>query len=208
MERRPGPWPKINQRVEAQTGTAGWFPTRIEDREGRGIVIAAPSGTRGEPVRVAVGDPVALRWADWRGLGRLDANVIGLVRRPLGLWLLEAVDAPAQIQRRRFARVPLMMPVRVAGSRAGLLFSVNVAEGGMLCAAPGQSSFEPGESLTVKFSVDGGPVEAAASVVRSQPASGGAMVAFAFSGLSGRDADRLRRLLYRRQVELAGAGRA
>ena len=208
MERSPARWPTANQLVELRAGPSLWLPSRVEDREEGRIVVAAPSAGRGEPVLVERGDRAALRWFDARGLGTLDATVTGAQRHPVPVWVLEAVDLPTLIQRRRFARVPFMVPVRVAGRRPYRLVSLDLAEGGMLCIAPAPWSFEPGERLQLFFEVDGLSVQSSAWVVRCQLTPGGAMVALAFIDLPRGDADRLRRFVYHRQVHLAVTGRS
>jgi c-di-GMP-binding flagellar brake protein YcgR len=200
------PWPTVNQLVEVQATTSGaWLSSRVEDREDRHLVLAAPFDVTGQPLVAQPGAHVVLRWIDERGLRSLDTTVTGGRGGRVPLWELWAAEVPKLHQRRRFARVPVMMPVsvrRTAGE--SLVVTLDLGEGGVLCAAPPTVPFEPEEPVQLTFEVDGRRLEAEARVVRSRTARGGGVtVAFRFIGLPRRDADHLRRFVYNRQVHQA-----
>jgi c-di-GMP-binding flagellar brake protein YcgR len=156
-------------------------------------------------VLVEPGEAVALRWVEERGLRRLDTTVTGERDDRVRLWELWTDQVPVLHQRRRFARVPVMVPVRVVrGSGESLVVTLDLAEGGVLCASPPTGAFEPEERVRLTFEVDGRRLEAEARVVRARAARGGGVtVAFRFIALPRRDADHLRRFVYARQVHLA-----
>jgi c-di-GMP-binding flagellar brake protein YcgR len=202
-----GPWPTVNQLVEVQLPpSGGWLSSRVEDREDdRCLVLAAPFDGTGRALVAQPGAHVVLRWIDERGLRSLDATVTGERGGRVPLWEVWSTEVPKLHQRRRFARVPVMMPVRV--QRTGgesLVVTLDLGEGGVLCAAPPMAPFEPEEPVQLSFEVDGRRLETEARVVRSRTARGGGVtVAFRFIGLPGRDADHLRRFVYNRQVQQA-----
>jgi c-di-GMP-binding flagellar brake protein YcgR len=205
-----GLWPTVNQRVEVHTPAFdAWLSSRIEDREDRRLVLAAPFDTSGRLLVAQPGDPVALRWVEQRGLGRLGTTVTGELGGRVALWELWADEVPTLHQRRRFARVPVMLPVSVAGaSGEKRLLSLDLSEGGVLCAASLRVAFGPEERVKLTFEVDGRRLEAEARVVWSRAArGGGSTVAFRFVALPRHDADHLRRFVYARQVHLAATGR-
>jgi c-di-GMP-binding flagellar brake protein YcgR len=199
----------VNQRIEIHTRlSSAWLPSRVEDREDRRLVVAAPSDPRGQLLAAQPGDPVALRWVEQTGLGYLDTTVTGEPDGRVPVWELWAVEVPKLHQRRRFARVPVMLPVRVAGGGGqSLLLSLDLAEGGVLCVASPAAAFAPEERVELTFEVGGRRLQTAAVVVRSCGAPGGATIAFRFISLPRRDADHLRRFVYTRQVHLATVGR-
>jgi c-di-GMP-binding flagellar brake protein YcgR len=213
-----GIWPTVNQLVEVHIPTStdssgtlrapGWLPSRVEDREDRRLVLAAPFDITGELLVARPGDPVALRWVEQRGLGRLDTTVTGGNRGRLPLWELWANEIPTLHQRRHFARVPIVVPVSVVGGGGEqLLVSLDVAEGGVLCLADPTVALQPEQRVRLTLEVGGRRLEAEASVVRSKPAPGGATIAFRFIALPRSDADHLRRFVYTRQVYMATVGR-
>jgi c-di-GMP-binding flagellar brake protein YcgR len=206
------PWPTVNQLVEVSTPAShAWLSSRVEDREDRRLLLAAPFGPAGRSLAAQPGDRVVLRWVEERGLASLEATVIGERGGRVPLWELWAEEFPTLHQRRRFARVPVMVPVQAAGAGGEhRLLSLDVAEGGLLCAAAPQAAraFERGQCVRLTFEVDGRCLQTDAEVVRSTAArGGGATVAFRFTALARRDADHLRRFVYTRQVRLSAPGR-
>ena len=201
-----GPWPTVNQLVEVQVPPSGaWLSSRVEDREDRRLVLAAPFDVTGQPVVAQPGAPVVLRWIEERGLRSLDATLTGERGGRVPLWEVWSTEVPKLHQRRRFTRVPVMMPVRVqrAGSE-NLVVTLDLGEGGVLCASPPTVPFQPEEPVQLAFEVDGRRLETEARVVRSRTARGGGVtVAFRFVDLPRRDADHLRRFVYTRQVHQA-----
>jgi c-di-GMP-binding flagellar brake protein YcgR len=213
-----GLWPTVNQLVEVHIATCtdssgtprspGWLASRVEDREDRRLVLAAPFDTTGELLVARPGDPVALRWVEQRGLGRLDTTVTGRRGGRLPLWELWADEVPTLHQRRRFARVPVVVPVCVVGGDGEqLLVSLDVAEGGVLCLAHPTVTLQPEQRVKLTLEVGGRRLEVEARVMRSKPAPGGATIAFCFIALPRSDADHLRRFVYTRQVHMATVGR-
>jgi hypothetical protein len=113
---------------------------------------------------------------------------------------------PALFQRRRYARVPVVLPGRAVGRRGAWgLTILDVAEGGVRCLASQVAPFDPGEPVEVSFEVDGLPLTARAEVVRCGLAPGGVTIVFRFTGLPRNDADRLRRFVFRQELAHSGA---
>jgi hypothetical protein len=208
MTRRPGPWPEVNQRVEIFGSTWGsWLPSRIEDRRGDHLVVAVPQPPD-QPMPLRQPDDwVALRWTGQRGIGMVEATVAAATRAGIvPTWELVGRGEPALFQRRRYARVPVVLPGRAVGRRGAWgLTILDLAEGGIRCLASQVAPFDPGEPVEVSFDVDGSVLTASAVVVRWGLAPGGVTIVFRFLDLPRSDGDRLRRFVFRQELALTGA---
>jgi hypothetical protein len=208
VSRRPGSWPDVNQRLEVFGSAWGvWLPSRVEDRRGDRLVIAVPQDPDGSGVVRRPAEWVALRWANPRGIGMLEATVTAVTRAGIvPTWELVGRGEPVLFQRRRHARVPVMLPGR-AVSRRGVwgLTILDLAEGGIRCLAPEVAPFDPGEAVEVSFDVDGLLLTTRADVVRWGLAPGGVNIVFRFTELPRGDADRLRRFVFRQELTNTGA---
>jgi len=206
--RRPGPWPEVNQRVEIFGSAWGaWLPSRVEDRRDDHLVVAVPQDPDGlQPLGRPAGW-VALRWTTQRGIGMVEANVIAATRAGIvPAWEVAGRGRPALFQRRRYARVPVVLPGRAVSRRGAWgLTILDVAEGGIRCLASELAPFDPGETVEVSFDVGGIGLTARAEVVRSRPAPGGVTVVFRFTDLPRAEADRLRRFVFRQELAVNGA---
>jgi c-di-GMP-binding flagellar brake protein YcgR len=209
VTRRPGPWPDVNQRVEIFGSAWGaWLPSRVEDRRGDRLVVAVPHDpAEPRPIRRPI-DWVALRWTTPRGIGMVEATVNAASRAGIvPTWELVGRGEPALFQRRRYARVPVVLPGQAVGRRGAWgLTILDVAEGGIRCLASQLAPFDPGETVEVSFDIDGG-LTARTEVVRWGPAPGGVTIVFRFTDLPRADADRLRRFVFRQELAHHGARR-
>jgi c-di-GMP-binding flagellar brake protein YcgR len=209
VTRRPGPWPEVNQRIEIFGSAWGaWLPSRVEDRRAERLTVAVPEATDAHRPVAPPADAVALRWTDTRGIGMVEARV-GRVTRAgvVAAWELVAGGHPVLFQRRRYARVPVVMSARVTGLQRRRTWAVTIldlAEGGLRCLAPPTAPFDPAEPVRLSFDVDGASFATRAQAVRFELAPGGVLVAFRFDELPRSEADRLRRFVFRQ--ELAGHG--
>lgn len=208
VTRRPGSWPAVNQLVEIFGSTWGtWLPTRVEDRLHHRLVVAVPQNPdRAEPL-ARPPDFVAVRWTSPRGIGMVEA-VVGAASRAgiVPTWELAGRGDPVLFQRRRYARVPVVLPARVLTRRGAWgLTILDLAEGGIRCLAPQMVPFEPGEPLEVSFEVDGLGLTTEARVVRWALAPGGVTIVFRFVELPRAEADRLRRFVFRQELATSGA---
>jgi len=208
VTRRPGPWPEVNKRVEIFASAWGsWLPSRVEDRRGDRLMVAVPQ----DPAELRpLGRPdewVALRWTTSRGIGMVEATVVLVTRGGIvPMWELAGRGQPALFQRRRYARVPVVLPGRAVGRRGAWgLTILDLAEGGIRCLASQVAPFDPGEPVEVTFDIDGLPLTARAEVVRFGLAPGGVTIVFRFTGLPRSDADRLRRFVFRAELTHSGA---
>ncbi|HET9772491.1 MAG TPA: PilZ domain-containing protein [Acidimicrobiia bacterium] len=207
VTRRTGPWPDVNQRVEIFGSAWGtWLPSRVEDRRGARLAVAVPQDPlERHPLSRPTG-VVALRWTSARGIGMVEADVVAATRAGIvPTWELVGHGEPALFQRRRYARVPVVLPARATGRRGAWgLTILDVAEGGIRCVAPQVTPFEPGEPIEVAFDIDG-PLTVRAEVVRWSLAPAGVNIVFRFLDLSRNDADRLRRFVFRQELAYHGA---
>jgi PilZ domain len=208
VTRRPGPWPEVNQRIEIfGSGWGTWLPSRVEDHRGSVLVVAVPQDPDElRPVDRPT-DWVALRWTGPRGVGMVEATVSAATRTGLvPTWELVGRGQPALFQRRRYARVPVVLPGRVVSRRGAWgLTILDVAEGGIRCLASQLVPFDPGEAVEVSFDIDGWSLTAAGEVVRWGLAPGGVTIVFRFTDLLRADADRLRRFVFRQELAHSGA---
>lgn len=209
VTRRPGPWPAVNQRVEIFGSAWGtWLPSRVEDRRGDRLLVAIPQDPEAPPRPLRrPEDWVALRWTGPRGIGMVEASVAAATRAGIvPAWELLARGEPALFQRRRYARVPVVLPGRAVGRRGAWgLTILDVAEGGIRCLAPQLAPFDPGEPVEVSFDTDGLLLTARAEVVRWGLAPGGVTIVFRFTDLPRAEADRLRRFVFRQELAHTGA---
>ena len=206
--RRPGPWPEVNQRVEIFASAWGdWLASRVEDRRGNCLVVAVPQDPDAARPIALPASFVALRWTLDRGVGMLEATVAVASRSGIvPTWELVGRGEPALFQRRRYARVPVVLPGRAVGRRGAWgLTILDVAEGGIRCLAPQRAPFDPGEPIEVSFDIGGQLLTIRAEVVRWAVAPGGVTVVFRFVDLPRGDADRLRRFVFRQELAKSGA---
>ena len=208
VTRRVGPWPDVNQRVEIFGSTWGqWLPSRVEDRRAERLVVAVPQDPAETRPVERPSDWVAVRWTNPRGVGMLEGTVVAATRAGIvPTWELMARGQPALFQRRRFARVPVLLPGRVVDRRGAWGVTIlDLAEGGVRCLTSTRAPFDPGDAVDVAFDVDGAELTARSEVVRWSLAPGGIMVVFRFVGLPRADSDRLRRFVFRQELAQSGA---
>jgi len=208
VTRRVGPWPDVNQLVEIFGSAWGdWLPTRVEDRRPGGLVVAVPLNPGGPERLRRPADFVAVRWTGSRGIGMVEAAVVAVTRAGIvPTWELAGRGEPVLFQRRRFARVPVVLPARVITRRGAWgLTILDLAEGGIRCLAAQMVPLEPGEPIEVSFEVDGLGLSIFAQVVRWSPAPGGVTIVFRFVDLRRPEADRLRRFVFRQELAASGA---
>ena len=221
-------WPGINDRVwveiqlpESVGGDEVRVPTRIEDADDGGLVVAAPS-FRGDLHVVAPGLPVRLTWAGPRGQARQDFLLAEVVRRRVPAWELAPCSEVVVEQRRRYARVPARGAARlhpvpgdplqhedaaeeVEPSVGGLL--VDLSEGGMAVSVPVGTWLQLGRLARATFELDGAPVDQAGQVVRSLPSLDPERVEVVVAfGEPVAAADRLRRYVMQTQIKQRARG--
>ncbi len=208
VTRRPGPWPDVNQRVEVFGSPWGtWLASRVEDRKSTRLVVAVPQDPDRPGPLARPSDFVAVRWTTPRGIGMVEAAVEAATRTGIvPTWELVGRGDPVLFQRRRFARVPVVLPARAITRRGAWgLTILDIAEGGIRCLAPQMFPFEPGEPLELCFDVDGAGLSVQGLVVRWALAPGGVTIVFRFVGLPRVEADRLRRFVFRQELATSGA---
>ena len=208
VTRRRGSWPEVNQRVEIFTSAWGdWLASRVEDRRGSRLAVAVPQDPDAARPIDRPSDFVAVRWTTARGVGMLEATVAQATRSGIvPTWELVARGEPALFQRRRFARVPVILPGRAAGRRGAWSITIlDVSEGGIRCLVSQRVPFDPGESVEISFDAGSELFTAGAEVVRWGIAPGGVTIVFRFTELPRGEADRLRRFVFRQELAVGGA---
>lgn len=223
---------RVNALVEVRLGDSRhWLPSRVEDVDvdGDRVVLAAPlqpapgpgtgPGTGGVSsiVRPRLGERLSVRWRASRGIGTLNGHVVHATVGQLPSWTVAVDGDPVVIQRRRFVRVPVTLPVlAVVPGEVGvaeqrwLLTTVDLAEGGMRCLAPDPVEEIDGPSwpaegdVELHFAIAGTRFVVPARIVWSSPAVRGRVyplsIAFKFVGLPRRWADQLRRFVFSQEA--------
>src|SRR5581483_915677 len=116
VTRRPGPWPDVNQRVEIFASAWGdWLASRVEDRRGSRLAVAVPQDPDAARPVDRPAEFVAVRWTTSRGVGMVEASIAVVTRAGIvPTWELVGRGEPTLFQRRRYARVPVILPGRAA----------------------------------------------------------------------------------------------
>ena len=208
VTRRPGPWPDVNQRIEIFSSLWGeWLASRVEDRRDNRLTVAVPQPPDAARPVDRPEEFVALRWTTGRGVAMLEAAIALSSRAGIvPTWELVCRGDPTLFQRRRFARVPVVLPGRAVGRRGGWSITIlDVSEGGIRCLASQRVPFDPGESVEVSFDAGGQLLTARAEVVRWAVAPGGVTIVFRFNQLPRAEADRLRRFVFRQELAVGAA---
>lgn len=180
-------------------GCAKALSTRVEDVGPDEVVVADPSVPGLFPP--SPGQPVTLTWTGSFGLQRLRTTLIGVETGPVPQWRLRA-DGPAMSdQRRLHARaVNLTMATVLASGAATAARLVDLSEGGAHVVARQPIPLQDGTRVTLVFELDGYTLDVACDVVRIHELEGRLHAGCRFTELSERDADRIRRYVFRRQA--------
>lgn len=184
-----------------------WLSASVTDSSDLGMVVTAPGGA---DLMVRSGDGVTVRWlATDLGVGLLETIVAGTTRGPQdATWLLRSAGRPTVVQRRRHLRVPVTVRVE-AGWEGGRqeMITLDLSEGGVRCLAAGPVGLAAGDTVRLAVGLHDQTVAGAAAVVRATPSQGGTTLAFRFTSLTRREADRVRRFVFARDVALGALAR-
>lgn len=189
----------VNSLVKIQV--AGWpgsLSTRVEDIGPDEVIVADPSGFHLSPPS---GLQATLTWTGPFGLQELPTTLIDIVKCPVPQWRLRA-DGPAlSDQRRSHVRaVSLTKASVVAGGTTTAARLVDVSEGGAHVVVTEPAPVGLGTRVTLYFEIDGGAVGVMCDIVRVDEIDGRTHAGCRFIGTSDRDADRIRRYVFRRQA--------
>jgi hypothetical protein len=166
------PLPRVNSLVHVQVGGSGsLLPTRVEDRGGAALVVAAPvdpAAWGGRPT----GSKVTLQWEHpEHGV----CAVLGMVTRVddgrIPTWTVRIDGTPRVLAGRTHDRVPTAYDVTVeqVSRRPPSRFSavtLDIGLGGFRCRTEEWAIVDNGEDVRVRFGKQEPPVVAAGIVVR------------------------------------------
>ena len=203
-------WPAVNGLVEmAGPAWAGWLKSRIDEIEPPHLVVAAPTGRYGELIMPPAGDHVLVHWPADRGVGELHARIAVTTRGHLATWTLLGDGRPEIVQRRRFVRAGVTVPVTlVRADHQDRVSTIDLSEGGVALACPA-AVVPPEVDEEVMLGLDLGDkvIDVQARVLRvAELETGAHTLAVAFVDLPAASADRVRRFVFAELArERAGA---
>ena len=193
-------WPELNGLVEvAGPAWTGWLPSRVDEIDRPEIVIAAPTGRFGELVMPPAGDQVLVHWPADRGVGELHGKIAATTRGRLPSWRVRGMGEPVVVQRRRFVRAPVTMPVTLVGDDGvDVLSTIDLSEGGTALLWPaGSPPPGPDQDLTLVLDLEDATAEVPGRVLRvAETGAGAHRVAVAFVDVAAPVADRIRRFVF------------
>jgi hypothetical protein len=200
-----GPWPGVNSHLEISgPWWPDWLPSRVEERDGSELIIAAPTTPRDGLLLAQPGDAVRLQWTlSDRGLGTTEGTVVVSRLNPLPVWRVQCVE-PVLHQRREYARLPILLTVILgSGERGQELTTVDLSEGGMRCLTPASMRLNMGDLIEAEVDFEGPPIRIVAEVVRILESGelGTVDVGLRFLDLPEREAERIRRFIFQQQAK-------
>ncbi|MEX2658075.1 MAG: PilZ domain-containing protein [Acidimicrobiales bacterium] len=180
----------------------GWdeaLSTRIEDVEPTEVTVADPSPPARTPP--PVGDRVTLTWVGTFGPQHLATTLVAVGAHPVPHWRLRADGPATSDQRRSHVRALNLTAATVltAGSATPARL-VDLSEGGAHVVARPPAPLAAEARVTLRFELEGSTLEVGCDVVRVHELGGRVHAGCRFTGLPGRDADRIRAYVFRRQA--------
>lgn len=195
--------PNINANVEVALSHGSWHPTRVEDSEGPVLHLAEP-----QDMTARSGQTVHVRWITPRGLAELTATVEARSSQgAMAMWRVRAAAAPEVQQRRRFVRARALLHVDIEweeglGLQRVPATSVDISEGGIQMVTLGTDDVAVGRAVVVAVDLDGEQVRLNGDVLQSRVRPDGSRsVIVRFVGVRSGDADRVRRYVFRAQMD-------
>ena len=195
--------PHVNQLVEVALSHGGWQPSRVEDADGQVLHLAEPQG-----LTAGSGQPVHVRWSTPRGLAELTTTVEArTAHAAMAVWRVRAAAAPEVQQRRRFVRAQVMLHAEIEweeglGLQRVPATSVDISEGGIQMVTLGSDDVSVGRAVVVAIDLDGEQIRVAGDVLQSRVRPDGSRsVIVRFVGVRSGDADRVRRYVFRAQMD-------
>ena len=199
-------WPELHARVEVfGPWHERWLPSLLEDRDGRDLLVAVPNapGTI-VPVVGRPGELLTLQWVNTRGAAEVECRLVEVARNALASWRLLGLGEPVVRQRRAYVRAEVRIPVTLVDEEGGLAgWVVDLSEGGarVVRVADRLELEDQPLQLQLQLEIEGRDVLVQGEVLRVDPDHGGSpAVAVKFLDLHDRDADRIRRFVFRSQL--------
>ncbi len=204
-------WPAIRTRVTLLSHHwPDWLESRIEDLDDHRLIVAAPSTPTIPFLMPDLGDLIKVHWISHRGICELSGKVDVCKRSPMPTWEITVTSQPTIHQRRRFARIPVMLPVTLTIGECGIETSntINIGEGGMTCVIGHNQTLAPGDNIEVIVNIDGEAFRAQAVCLRNESNEiGSHSASFRFDQLEPNQADRIRRFIFNEELQRRAQGR-
>jgi c-di-GMP-binding flagellar brake protein YcgR len=171
--------PDLNSlvRVCIGEGDGEGYASRVENRDGRLLTVAAPSFA-GDLFATREGMQVVVRWTGGRGVFEVDGLLETVDHdESVLVWTIRTTGDVRLAQRRRYARVAFTEPLAVhcvedaAGAEATGSWSgvgVDLGEGGIRLRLPA-GVVQVGEQVTVELRLDDEPMTLPGMVLRARP---------------------------------------
>lgn len=207
---RVSPLPGIHRLVTIADLDGREFRSRVEDGDGRVLVLARPLTLPLEH-DFELGRELLVSWPDPGGVTVATARLVDKrARGSLGLWVTELIGDPVRHQRRQFVRVPAIGPIElmVAGGEPGAPFAhvagylLDISEAALRCAlrTTDAESVLGAEALLGSFELDGTRFTLAATVLRAASAREDEHEFVLEFQIDERSADELRRRVFAEQL--------
>lgn len=198
--------PARTQQIELRMACCGGEPhmTVVEGLCEDEIWVSADFTHPGEPDLPAYADRALVSWAAPNGWVEMPCQFVGTVGEAMPMWRLFPIGE--QLQRRAYVRVTTAVPAHLfTPGEATPATVLDISEGGMRVALAATVPLEVEDEIEAVVSIeDEGTVTTLCHAVRDGTLSGNLhMVAFRFIGLPERDAARIRRYVFRKQLRMA-----
>ncbi len=199
--------PSVGTVVELRvSGVERSWRTRIEAREGRRLLVVAPTIGDGEPYQVPQGTVASVAWHTDKALLRANGTITDQDVDVVPRWWL-TVTTVERVQRREAFRLPIARPVRLAMEGTQLQgVTDDLSERGALVVIPAPADAVVGQRVRVRLALDAEEeLLLDAEVVRVTGAQQG-KVAFGlrFVELDEELSDRVRRFVLEEQFRTRG----
>jgi len=203
---RPKRLPPRTQAVELRMACCGGEPhaTVVEGLCEDEVWVSAAFTHPGEPELPVYADRVVVSWAEPTGWMEMPTQFVGTVGETMPMWRLFPVGE--ELQRRAYVRVTTAVPAHLFTTGEATPATVlDISEGGMRVALSAAVEIDLEDELEAVVSIENeGSVTTLCHVVRDGTLSGNLrMIAFRFVGLPERDAARVRRYVFRKQLRMA-----
>ncbi len=170
----------------------------VEVEDGQ-LYVVAPDRHVGVVRPVGIGTVVEVSWPSRRGVRHFMAETIQLLPEE---WWLYPTEPVQESQRRRFVRVPELLPLELRIDRRRLAATlVDISEGGMRCVFEDRPVLTRGHVVAVELGLPDVELVVQAEVVRVDRLSSPCSVSFRFVDLTPLEADALRHYVFAKDMK-------
>ncbi len=199
--------PEVNTLVQVEVAEGLILPSRVESVDGLDLVLAAPRYVGNvEPPKT--GDFLAVRWTGRRGLSALPARFATTRRTNVAAWVVQVVGDIEVVQRRRYVRAPVGAPVTLThpeydSIRIGHM--LDLSEGGLRVRLT-RNPADLDEEVVVRLAVEDQVIDVPGTILRAESIGGGFEEVVVRFEDDHRQANAIRRFVFREQARMRRAG--